>query len=154
MKILNTILLLALLVSGNALFGQSIEEIREKIRVTELKAEELVSEQLKGYNEKNIDLFLRPYSDSVKVYQYPNDSIYSGKSKMKEQYERMFTKHPNLNCEITNRIVFGDKVVDRERITGFDKAGGFPDNWVMDALVIYTISGDKIMEVRFVSQLD
>lgn len=152
MKVFRMVLLFV--VSCNTVFGQSIEEIKEKIRVTELKSEELVNEQLKGYNEKNIDLFLNPYSDTVKIFQYPNDPIYSGKPKMKEQYERMFTKHPNLKCEITNRIIFGDKVVDRERITGFDKAGGFPDNWVMDALVIYTISGDKITEVRFVSQLD
>jgi hypothetical protein len=40
------------------------------------------------------------------------------------------------------------------RITGFDKAGRFPDNCVMDALVIYTINNNVITEVCFVNQLD
>jgi hypothetical protein len=58
-----------------------------------------------------------------------------------------------LKCEIANRIVFGNKVIDLEKLTGFDKSGGFPDNWVMDVLVVYTITNDLISEVCFVKQL-
>ncbi len=143
-----------LMINFSFAFGQNMEEIREKIKQAEKASEELVKEQLAGYNDKDIDKFLRPYSDSVRVTTFPHTLNYIGKTKMKEIYKRLFKAHPKLKCEIVNRIIFGNKVVDRERITGFDKAGRFPDNWVMDALAIYTVNNNVITEVCFVNQLD
>jgi len=134
--------------------GQTIQEVKDKIAQMESASEELVNAQLKGYNNKDIERFLDPYSDSVRIVQYPSSLRYKGKLVMKERYKKLFDANPKLHCGIVNRIIFGNKIVDRERITGFDKSGGFPDDWVMDALVIYTISNNSITEVCFVNQLD
>jgi hypothetical protein len=134
--------------------GQTIQEVKNKITKMESISSELVDEQLNGYNAKDIEKFLHPYSDSVRIVQFPNTLRYSGKLIMRERYQKLFNANPKLRCEIVARIVYGNKIIDRERITGFDKSGGFPDDWVMDALVTYTISNNLITEVCFVNQLD
>ena len=132
----------------NITFSQSFEEIKKQIEETERSSEALVRLQVDAYNAKDLDKFLSVYSDSVRVIQYPGKIKYVGKVKMKEQYKKLFELNPKLHCEITNRIVFGNKIIDRERITGY------PDNWVYDALVIYTFVDNKISEVAFINQLD
>lgn len=46
---------------------------------------ELADLQLKGYNERNIELFLEAYSDTVKVYNFPNQLMYTGKTTMRQK---------------------------------------------------------------------
>jgi len=153
MKKYHTILFVTMLTLFKSAYSQSIDEVNKKIALLEKVSVELADKQLHAYNNKDIDEFLRPFSDSVKVREYPNTMLYVGKSEMRKRYEKLFAIHPKLKCEIANRIVFGNKVIDLEKLTGFDKSGGFPDNWVMDALVVYTITNDLISEVCFVKQL-
>jgi hypothetical protein len=153
MKKYHTILFVTILTLFTSAYSQSIDEVNKKIALLEKVSVELADKQLLAYNNKDIDEFLRPFSDSVKVREYPNTMLYVGKSEMRKRYEKLFAIHPKLKCEIANRIVFGNKVIDLEKLTGFDKSGGFPDNWVMDALVVYTITNDLISEVCFVKQL-
>jgi hypothetical protein len=153
MKKYHTILFVTMLTLFKSAYSQSIDEVNKKIALLEKVSVELADKQLLAYNNKDIDEFLRPFSDSVKVREYPNTMLYVGKSEMRKRYEKLFAIHPKLKCEIANRIVFGNKVIDLEKLTGFDKSGGFPDNWVMDVLVVYTITNDLISEVCFVKQL-
>jgi hypothetical protein len=153
MKKYHTILFVTMLTLFKSAYSQSIDEVNKKIALLEKVSVELADKQLHAYNNKDIDEFLRPFSDSVKVREYPNTMLYVGKSEMRKRYEKLFAIHPKLKCEIANRIVFGNKVIDLEKLTGFDKSGGFPDNWVMDVLVVYTITNDLISEVCFVKQL-
>lgn len=105
---------------------------------------ELADLQLKGYNERNIDLFLEAYSDSVKVYSFPNELMYSGKEKMRMNYSGMFNNLKDLNCTIKNRMVLGNTVIDEERVL-LRK-----DQPLLEAIAIYKIAGGKIQEVYFV----
>jgi imidazolonepropionase-like amidohydrolase len=103
----------------------------------------LAQQQLNAYNAKNIDAFLAPYADSVVLYGYPNEILGKGREKMRESYASMFTATPNLHCELVNRMVQGNTVIDHESVTGF---GPKP----IKAVAIYTIANGKIVEVRFV----
>lgn len=105
---------------------------------------ELADLQLKGYNERNIDLFLEAYSDSVKVYSFPNKLLYTGKERMHMNYSGMFNTLKDLNCIIKSRMVLGNTVIDEERVV--IRKGQPP----LEAIAIYKVALGKIQEVYFI----
>lgn len=107
---------------------------------------ELADLQLKGYNERNIELFLEAYSDSVKVYNFPNQLLYKGKAIMRQNYTGMFANLTDLHCTIKSRMVVGNTVIDEEQVL-FRK--GQPE---LHAVAIYKIAGGKIQEVYFIAE--
>lgn len=105
--------------------------------------EELAQMQLDAYNARNIEDFLKPYADSVKIYNFPNTLIMDGKEAMRKSYAAMFQRTVNLHCELVNRMVMGNTVIDQESVTGF---GDEP----FKAIAIYKIKDGKIAEVYFI----
>ena len=106
---------------------------------------ELADLQLKGYNERNIELFLQAYSDTVKVYNFPNQLMYKGKATMRQNYAGMFTSLPDLHCTLESRVVVGNIVIDEEQVL-FTK--GQPE---LHAVAIYKVTHGKIQEVYFIA---
>jgi len=106
---------------------------------------ELADLQLKGYNERNIELFLQAYSDTVKVYNFPNQLMYKGKATMRQNYAGMFTSLPDLHCTLKSRVVVGNTVIDEEQVL-FTK--GQPE---LHAVAIYKVAHGKIQEVYFIA---
>ncbi len=102
----------------------------------------LAQKQLEGYNARDIDAFLEPYADDVEIYGFPNTLRMKGKDEMRKSYDAYFKKTPNLHCELKNRIIQGNTVVDKEYITGVDKP--------FEAIAIYQIENNKIKRVYFV----
>ncbi|MGB5498707.1 MAG: nuclear transport factor 2 family protein [Maribacter sp.] len=105
-------------------------------------AEKVVQEQLDAYNSRNIEAFVNTYTDDIKVFDFPNKPRFEGKDKMRESYGSFFESTPDLNCEIKNRIVIGNKVIDEEFLT----INGINYN----AVAIYEIENGKIAKVTFV----
>lgn len=103
----------------------------------------LAQQQLNAYNARDIEAFLEPYSDSVRIYSFPNKLMMQGKKAMRANYSSMFTNIKELHCELVNRIVQGNTVIDQERVTGFG-------NKPLSAIAIYKIVNDKIAEVYFI----
>lgn len=120
------------------LFSWSWSQEKEKI-----EPESLVQKQLLAYNLRDVQAFLEPYSDDVELYIFPNKLIGKGKEKMRVQYEEMFKNVTNLHCEIKNRTVMGNTVIDHEIVTGFG-----PQK--VEAIAIYEIIDDKIAKVYFI----
>ena len=60
---------------------------------------------------------------------------------MRRQYQ-FITKVPALYCQLQNRIVQGNMVIDHEKVSGF---GDKP----LEAIVIYVIEEEKIRKVYF-----
>ncbi len=108
------------------------------------KAIELAELQLKGYNSRNIDLFLQAYSDTVKVYNFPNQLQYQGIDTMRKNYGRMFNETKDLHCHLVNRTASGNVVIDHERVTRSK------DKPPVEVFAIYKIKGGKIIEVYFI----
>jgi len=130
------IILILALILGFSTVAQNQSEI-EKI------ATALAQEQLDAYNKRDIEAFLKPYSENVKVYAFPDQLLYEGKAKMREEYTAMFSQLPDLNCKLINRIVLNNKVIDHEEVvfkTSQPK---------VYAIAVYTITDGKISEVRF-----
>ena len=106
---------------------------------------ELADLQLKGYNERNIDLFLEAYSDSVKVFNFPNKFLYKGKDIMRQSYSGMFANLPDLHCTIKSRMVIGNTVIDEENVLLRKEQP------LLHAIAIYKIEHGKIQEVYFIT---
>jgi imidazolonepropionase-like amidohydrolase len=104
--------------------------------------EALAQRQLNAYNLRNIDAFLEPYADSVEVYFFPDKLLYKGKDEMRKKYVTLFESTPNLHCELVNRIVHGDVVIDKEQVQFVDK--------IKEAVAVYKIENKKIKKVYFI----
>lgn len=109
--------------------------------VAEVSPEYLAEEQLTGYNNRDIDAFLKPFAKNVKVYNFPNNLSYEGLEKMRENYAPFFKKTPDLHCKILKRIVFKNKVIDHELVTSNGRT--------FKAVAIYEMKNGKIISVTF-----
>lgn len=107
------------------------------------KPEDLAQRQLNAYNAHDIEAFLEPYADDVELYDLPEKLISKGKDAMRQGYGKFFDRTPALHCELVNRMVVGNTVVDHERVTvAADKAP-------KEAVAIYKIENGKIKKVYF-----
>ncbi len=125
-------LFLFFILLANGVFAQS-QEITPEI---------LAQKQLNAYNARDIEAFLEPYADDVEIYTFPNTLRTKGKEEMRKSYDSYFQKTPKLHCEIKNRIIQGNTVIDKEYITGTGKP--------FEAIAIYQIENNKIKRVYFV----
>lgn len=105
--------------------------------------EMLVQQQLNAYNARNIEEFLAPYSDSVAIYNFNGKQLMKGKEQIRQRYSGFFNNSPDLHCQLLNRIVQGNTVIDQEQITisGRKPFGG---------VAVYTIENNKISIVHFI----
>jgi imidazolonepropionase-like amidohydrolase len=101
----------------------------------------LVQRQLNAYNLRNIDAFVEPYADDIAFYYYPDKLLGKGKDNLRKQYAAIFQKVPGLHCEVTQRIIYGNIIVDHESVSGFGKNK-------VDGVVIYEVVNNKIKTVR------
>lgn len=102
----------------------------------------LVQRQLNAYNARNIEAFMEPYADDVEMYQFPDKLLSKGKENMKKDYAFLNTL-PDLHCEIKERIVQGNIIIDKESVTGTSTSKP------AEATVIYHIADNKIKKVYF-----
>jgi imidazolonepropionase-like amidohydrolase len=123
----------------NTVFNE--DEIIKPSELLDVTPEILAQQQLNAYNQRNIEAFLEPYAEDVKVYTFPNQLMYEGKETMRQGYTNMFNNTPNLHCELVNRIVNGNVVIDQESVQIGDQ--------LIKAVAIYRIKDDKISEVYF-----
>ncbi|TSE06253.1 amidohydrolase family protein [Aquimarina algiphila] len=103
--------------------------------------EQVVQRQVNAYNARNIDAFMDTYADDIKIYNFPDEISMEGKEKMRERFKDMFEKVPNLYCNIKNRIVLGNKVIDREYVRFGEKYS--------NVIAIYEVTNGKISKVTF-----
>ena len=101
--------------------------------------------QLDAYNARDLGRFVREYAENVVVYRLPNvEPILQGKAALAEHYRKNRFNLSGLHAELVNRMVFGNKVIDQERVTGVQ---GTP----MDVAAIYEVTTSGISRVWFVS---
>ncbi len=113
-------------------------------QVVKKSPEDLAQIQLNAYNARDLDAFLETYDGNVEVYMFPDSLMFKGIEKMKEVYSNFFGKNKSIHCQLVNRIVNKNFVIDHERITGNTTKGTF------EAVAIYEIAGEKIKKVWFV----
>lgn len=101
--------------------------------------------QLDAYNARDLERFIREYTDDVVVYRLPGaEPIMRGKQSLAEHYARNRFNLPELHAKLVNRMVFGNKVIDQEYVTGVP---GAP----LEVAAIYEVTPAGISTVWFVS---
>lgn len=111
--------------------------------ILKVTPEMLIQQQVNGYNERNIDAFLEPYAEDVELYTFPDTLLSKGKEAIRKTYTGMFSTFTDLHCEIKERIINGNFVIDKEIVSGLGRTGK------IEATVIYEIKNDKISKVYF-----
>ncbi|MEL4180026.1 nuclear transport factor 2 family protein [Roseateles sp. PN1] len=114
-------------------------------------AEELAQAQLLAYNAKDLDSFVACYSEDVRVWRLasgaampplPLQPQLQGRAAFRELYRQGPFAAPQVQAEVTQRIVMGDTVIDHERVHGRGEG-------VQQVAVVYRCREGLIAEVYF-----
>nr|WP_295082703.1 nuclear transport factor 2 family protein [uncultured Roseateles sp.] len=112
-------------------------------------AEELAQAQLLAYNAKDLEAFVACYSEDVRVWrlangaaQLPLEPQLQGRAAFRELYRQGPFAAPQVQAEVTQRIVMGDTVIDHERVHGRGEG-------VQQVAVVYRCREGLIAEVYF-----
>ena len=101
--------------------------------------------QLDAYNAHDLDRFLREYTDDVSVHPLSMaEPILVGKDRLAEHYRLHRFTLPGLRAELLNRMVFGNKVIDHERVFGVQATP-------FEVAAIYEVAPAGIARVWFVN---
>ncbi|HZZ94882.1 MAG TPA: nuclear transport factor 2 family protein [Usitatibacter sp.] len=101
--------------------------------------------QLDAYNARDLERFIAEYTDDVTVYRLPGvEPVLQGKAAFAEHYRKNRFNLPDLHAEVLSRMVFGNKVIDHERVTGVE---GSP----MELAAVYEVTPRGISRVWFIS---
>lgn len=111
-----------------------------------LTPEQVVQKNLDYYNARNINGFMSLFSADIKFYNFGDDKItISGLDECRRTYQELFDSSPELHSTITQRIVFDNKVIDHEYITG---RKGSKD--AVKLVLIYEVKNDLIYKVTVI----
>ncbi|MDE2565212.1 MAG: nuclear transport factor 2 family protein [Burkholderiales bacterium] len=101
--------------------------------------------QLDAYNARNLERFVAEYTEDVVAYRLPSgEPVLAGKQAFAEHYRKNRFSKPALHAELVNRMVFGNKVIDQERVHGVE-----PEP--MEVAAIYEVTPGGISKVWFLN---
>jgi hypothetical protein len=101
--------------------------------------------QLDAYNARDLDRFIAEYTEDVVVYRLPGaEPTISGRKNLADHYAQHRFNLPDLHAKLVNRMVFGNKVIDHELVTGVP---GAP----LEVAAIYEVTPMGISTVWFVN---
>ena len=107
--------------------------------------ERLVQQQIDAWNRHDAEAFAAPYSDTTRLYVFPDKLTqrFNSRQELQQYYAQFFAKNPGVHCEVISQLVVGNTVVLAENVTGRS------DGRVINSIVTYKIDGDKIARVYF-----
>jgi len=101
--------------------------------------------QLDAYNDRDLERFIREYAEDVVVWRLPNpEPAIVGRDALAAYYRDNRFNLPSLHAKLVNRMVFGNKVIDQELVTGVPNAP-------LEVAAIYEVTDRGIAKVWFVS---
>lgn len=106
---------------------------------------DVVTAQLDAYNARDLERFLDCYASEAVIEDGTGNVMMRGRDAMRALYGQLFAQSPHLHCEIRQRILVGQYIVDEEAITGFH-LDGFPTE--LHAAAVYRVEGRRIAHVR------
>ena len=101
----------------------------------------VVNQRMGFYNQHNFEKFIQLYSDSVKVYTYPDKFLASGKDNLASIFKPKFAAK-SIEVKIITQIDNGNYVINQEVVT----ENGIDTKYVS----IYEVRDGLITSVRFV----
>jgi|EBPBio282013_DNA_FD.fasta_scaffold17960_2 hypothetical protein len=105
-----------------------------------------VDRQLSAYNDHDVDRFVEPYDEDIRIYNFPDELLCEGRDVLREMYRGIFERAPRINARLVNRIVVQNKIIDEEFVT--NRAGKAD----MRAVAIYEVTNGRITKVHFLKE--
>ena len=116
-----------------------------QIMSQEMNPEIIVQQQLEAYNARDLEKFAACYTTDIKIYNFQEtEPSIEGLEKLKSVYKDVFERSPDLEAKIDKRIVFDNKVIDHEKVTG-RKGVVF-----IEVIAIYEVRDNLISKVTFI----
>jgi hypothetical protein len=107
--------------------------------------EAFAQRQLDAYNARDLERFVREYTDDVLVYRMPDPNpVIAGRAALAAHYRDKRFNLPELHARLVNRMVFGNKVIDQEVVLGVP---GAP----LEGAAVYEVTAEGISRVWFFS---
>ncbi len=111
-----------------------------------MNPEEVVQENLDFYNQRNINEFMKSFSEGIEVYNLGEvKPIIKGAPQVRKVYKQLFENSPKLHSTILKRIVIGNKVIDHESITGRNGS-----KEIVELTLIYEVENNKIVRITVI----
>jgi hypothetical protein len=108
--------------------------------------EAIVQQNLESYNKRDIEAFMETFTSDIELYTLGEHSpAIAGLQGMRNFYEKLFDASPKLHSTVLKRIVFGNKIIDHERISGRLDA-----KEPVEIVVIYEVRDEKIFRLTAV----
>lgn len=100
----------------------------------------VIDRLVEAYNAGDMEGFIGCFAPDARIYRFPDTLLHDGLSAIRTQYRAPLEQE--YRTEVSERIVVGGHVVERERVT---RPGGEPTEY----LTIYTVVDGKIVRVDF-----
>ena len=103
-----------------------------------------VQTQLEAYNARDIDSFMRWWSDECLYYAFPDTLLASGADAIRERHIERF-REPDLRGTLLHRLSVGNMVIDHEIVRRT-----FPEGvGEIDVVCIYEVENGQIAKAWF-----
>lgn len=111
-----------------------------------MQPEKIIQKQFEGFVERDLEKFLSCYKEDVGLYNFPeNEPFLQGMEAMRTNYKDVFENSPNLGAQLISRMIFKNKVIDREIITNRKEVK------YREIVVIYEVEDGLISTVRYIT---
>lgn len=108
-------------------------------------AAEVVQRQVNAFNAHNLDAVLATYAEDVKLYDFPDQLLASGRAALRAYYEKHLAPDSKVHWEVRQRLATGNVVIDEVRWTG--RADGKNS----EGVGIYQVRNGLIQSIRAVA---
>ena len=106
--------------------------------------ETFISKHVDDYNNHDVDALVSAFALDVKIYNLDTGALMiEGRENIRTYYSEKF-EYPKLYSDVLERIIIGDKVIDKQIFTSE------ADTMMIKAVTIYYFKNDLIQDVWFV----
>ncbi len=136
---LSAIIFMLLMGAGTPLMTQSSQRSPEQV------AQALVD----AFNARNIDAILGSYGSDSVARNLPSGEVFlTGHAEIRKKFLSIFERDPKVKVKVIGRIVDGEFVVDKEKITGIIEG----KKYTRYSTVIYEITDGLIRKEWYLRQ--
>jgi len=107
-------------------------------------AADVVQRQVNAFNAHNLDALLATYAEDVKLYDFPDQLLTTGRAALRAHYEKQLGPDSRAHWEVRKRLIAGSVVIDQVRWTG--RADGKES----EGVGIYQVRNGLIQSIRAV----
>lgn len=103
-----------------------------------------VREQLEAYNDKDIERFMRCWTDDCEYLAFPDTLLAQGAGAVRARHVERF-REPGLHGALISRLVVGDVVIDKEIVRRTFPQGPA----LVEVMAIYQVRDGRIARAWF-----